>query len=159
MDAPETDASTPDLLVRTMGPDEVAPMREVAIEAFGDEHIGTLVDSLRASWAWSDELSFVAEADGRIVGQVLYTRARLDAMRELVEVLVLSPIGVVPSITSTMPEPTATSAPAATAASTTTRSRRDLITAAARNASDAVWTKRSHETAEWPRSPGTSDQT
>ena len=86
-----------DPVVRAMAPDELERMREVAVDAFGDEHIGDLVDSLRASWAWSDDLAFVAEVDGELVGQVLYTRARLDAMRALVEVLVLSPVGVLPS--------------------------------------------------------------
>lgn len=70
-------------------------MRAVSIEAFGDDqHIGVLLDALRDSWAWQDELSFVAELDGSIVGQALYTSALLDAPTKLVDVLVLSPIGV-----------------------------------------------------------------
>ena len=80
-----------------MRSDEQGRVREVAVEAFGDVHIGSLVDALHASWAWSDDLSFVAEIDGELVGQVLYTRAWLDAPQRLVEVLVLSPVGVVPA--------------------------------------------------------------
>ena len=82
-------------VVRVMDPGELPIMRKVSIGAFGgDEHIGVLIDALRASWAWSDELSFVAELDGEIVGQVLYTSAILDGPDRLVDVLVLSPIGV-----------------------------------------------------------------
>lgn len=82
-----------------MAPDEFATMRAVSINAFGDdESIGTLLDALRASWAWADELSFVAVLDGEIVAQVLFTSALVDAPRELVEVLVLSPVGVRPDL-------------------------------------------------------------
>jgi predicted N-acetyltransferase YhbS len=45
------------------------------------------------------ELCFVAEQDEQLVGQVLYTRALLDAPQRLISVLVLSPIGVVTSHT------------------------------------------------------------
>ena len=70
-------------------------MRAVAVDAFGgDEHVSAMLDALRSSWAWVDELAFVAELDGEIVGQVLYKRAILDAPGRLVDVLVLSPLGV-----------------------------------------------------------------
>ena len=94
-------ASTGDLpvVVRTMRVDEFDRMREVSVSAFsGDPVIGPLLDALRSSWAWDDELSFVAELDGELVGHVLYTRALLDAAPRLVEVLVLSPIGVRPDL-------------------------------------------------------------
>lgn len=83
--------------VRTMRADEFAATQRVAMEAFGnDPVIGALVATLRSSQAWIDELSFVADIDGEIVGQVLFTRAWLDAPERLVDVLVLSPVGVVP---------------------------------------------------------------
>lgn len=82
-----------------MEPDQFASMRAVSVAAFGDDQtIGRLLDSLRASWAWSDELSFVAVRDGEIVGQVLYTTSILDTPRHLVDVLVLSPVGVRPDL-------------------------------------------------------------
>jgi putative acetyltransferase len=85
--------------VRQMRPEEFSAMRALSIDAFGgDESIGTFIDSLRASWAWHDSLSFVAESDGHLVGQVLYTQAILDAPERLVDVLVLSPVGVVPAL-------------------------------------------------------------
>jgi putative acetyltransferase len=82
-----------------MLPSEYASMRSLSMAAFGaDESIGVLIDALHASPAWRDELSFVAEAEGQLVGQVLYTRALLDAPQQLIDVLVLSPIGVVPAL-------------------------------------------------------------
>ncbi|MEM9651072.1 MAG: N-acetyltransferase [Actinomycetota bacterium] len=82
------------MTVRTMRAEEYPPMRAVSVEAFDDADIGTLLDALRESWCWRDELSFVAELDGEIVGHVLYTSAIVDAPAALVDVLVLSPIGV-----------------------------------------------------------------
>lgn len=85
--------------VRTMSRDEFGAMRELSIAAFGADHapdIGQLLDALHASWAWDDELCFVAEDGGELVGHVLYTHAILDTPRRLEDVLVLSPIGVHP---------------------------------------------------------------
>ena len=84
---------------RTMEAGEFNAMREVSVGAFGgDEQIGRLLDALHDSWAWDDDLSFVAERGDEIVGQVLYTHAILDAPRRLQDVLVLSPIGVHPDL-------------------------------------------------------------
>ncbi len=85
--------------IRVMEPSEFESMRAVSVAAFDDPSIGTLLDELRRSWCWHDELSFVAvdaEAGGDIVGHVLFTSAILDAPDRLVDVLVLSPVGVVP---------------------------------------------------------------
>jgi putative acetyltransferase len=83
-----------DVVIRRMEPEEFTAMRAVAVGAFDEEVIGTLLDELRASWVWHDDLSFVAELDGSIVGQVLYTSAILDAPERLVDVLVLAPVGI-----------------------------------------------------------------
>jgi len=89
----------PHTVVRPMRGRELAATRALAVSAFGgDEHIGELLDALRASWAWDDELSFVADRGGKLVGQVLYTHALLDAPRRLIDVLVLSPIGARPDL-------------------------------------------------------------
>ncbi len=53
-----------------------------------------LIEELRASGAWLHRLSIVAEADGRIVGHVMCTRAHIEE----VPVLGLGPIGVEPSM-------------------------------------------------------------
>lgn len=83
--------------VRPMLPDEYPAVRALSISAFGDHpRLGALMDALHSSWAWVDELSFVACDDGELVGHVLYTRAWLDAPRRLVDVLVLGPLGVRP---------------------------------------------------------------
>lgn len=82
-----------------MRSDEFRAMRQLSVDAFGsDEKLGVLLDALKACWAWDGSLSFVAEQDGELVGQVLYTRALLDAPRRLVDVLVLGPLGVRPDL-------------------------------------------------------------
>jgi putative acetyltransferase len=75
-------------------------VRALSMAAFdGDPGVGSLLDGLRSSWAWREELSFVAEdEDGRLVGHVLYSAALLDAPPRLVEVLVLGPVGVLPDL-------------------------------------------------------------
>jgi putative acetyltransferase len=83
-----------DVSVRVMRADEWPAFRAVGVDAFDDPSIGTLLDLLRISWSWVDELAFVAEQDGEIVGMVLFSRAFIDAPSRLVEVLVLSPLGV-----------------------------------------------------------------
>lgn len=85
-----------DVTVRTMRAEEFDAMRATSIAAFDDPSIGTLLDALRESWAWEDQFSFVAVEKDVIVGQVLYTRAILDAPDRLINVAVLSPIGVLP---------------------------------------------------------------
>jgi putative acetyltransferase len=85
--------------VRVMRSDEFTAVRKLSIAAFnGDARIGPLLDTLRASWSWEDALSFVAVLDGSVVGHVLYSHAFLDAPTRLVDVLVLSPIGVRPDL-------------------------------------------------------------
>ncbi|MDQ1541579.1 MAG: putative acetyltransferase [Actinomycetota bacterium] len=69
-------------------------IRDVVTDAFQRPEVGELVDGLRASAAWGDGLSFVAEHGGQTVGHILYTHAFLDAPARLVDVLVLSPLGV-----------------------------------------------------------------
>ena len=87
------------VVVRTMEPGEFDAMRQLSVAAFGgDPVIGDLLDALHESWAWDDNLSYIAERDGELVGQVLYTHAILDAPPRLQDVLVLSPIGVRPDL-------------------------------------------------------------
>jgi len=82
-----------------MRDDEFEAVRRLEVAAFGDdESIGVLLDALRASWAWEPELSIVAERDSEICAHVLFTRAILDAPDRIVDVLVLSPVGVRPDL-------------------------------------------------------------
>ena len=72
-------------------------MREVHGRAFGDgERVPTLVDALRAAPASLTPLSLVATVGGRVVGHVMLSACRLDALPRLVDVLSLSPLGVLP---------------------------------------------------------------
>jgi len=72
-------------------------VREVHTRAFGDgERVPGLVEALRVAEAASAPLSFVATVDDRVVGHVLLSAARLDAPRRIVDVLTLSPLGVLP---------------------------------------------------------------
>jgi putative acetyltransferase len=77
--------------------EDVPAIREVVAAAFAEHDVvPDLVDELRASRAWLEGLSFVAEVDGEVVGHVLLTRGLLDAAVRLVDVLVLSPLAVMP---------------------------------------------------------------
>ena len=73
-------------------------MRDIHLQAFGDHGpvVADLVDTLRETTAPEDGLSLVAEHDGQVVGHVMFTRGLLDAQRRLVDVQVLSPLGVLP---------------------------------------------------------------
>ncbi|TMM32927.1 MAG: N-acetyltransferase [Actinobacteria bacterium] len=72
-------------------------VREVHAQAFGDsERVPTLVDALRAAQASLPPLSLVATVGGRVVGHVMLSACRLDALPRLVDVLSLSPLGVLP---------------------------------------------------------------
>jgi putative acetyltransferase len=85
--------------IRIMHPDEFEEMRELSVAAFGDDpQIRHLLDVMHDSWGWQDELCFVAEREGELVGQVLYSHAWVDAPDRLVDVLLLSPIGVRPDL-------------------------------------------------------------
>lgn len=65
--------------------------------AFGDEgsFIVRLLDALEVSGKMA--VSLVAERAGEVVGHVGLSRAWVDARERLVDVLVLSPLGVAPS--------------------------------------------------------------
>jgi putative acetyltransferase len=83
--------------LRAERPEDRMAIRDVVGQAFAEQDVvPDLVDALRASTAWIDGLSFVAEGGGRVVGHVLLTRGLLDAREHLVDVLVLSPLAVLP---------------------------------------------------------------
>jgi putative acetyltransferase len=72
-------------------------IRDLQTRAFGDAgRVGELVDALRDSAAPLPAQSFVAEADGQVVGHVMLSASRLDAPSRIVDVYVLSPLGVLP---------------------------------------------------------------
>ena len=72
-------------------------VRQVHAQAFGDgDRVPTLVDALRAAQTSLAPLSLVATVDERVVGHVMLSACRLDALPKLVDVLSLSPLGVLP---------------------------------------------------------------
>lgn len=84
--------------LREERPDDRQSVREMQVRAFGDHGVvvADLVDSLRDTITPVAGLSLVAEQDGQIAGHVMFTRSLLDAPRRLVDVQVLSPLGVMP---------------------------------------------------------------
>ncbi|MDH6120443.1 N-acetyltransferase [Kitasatospora sp. GAS204B] len=91
-----TDAPA-ELLIRPETPEDHDGIRTVHARAFGDsERVPRLVDTLRAAEAALPPLSFVATVDQRVVGHVLLSAGRLDALPRLVDVYSLSPLGVLP---------------------------------------------------------------
>jgi len=84
-------------VVRPERADEFEAVREVHRRAFGDgERVPTLVDALRSAPASPAPLSLVAVAGEMVVGHVMLSACRLDALPRLVDVLSLSPLGVRP---------------------------------------------------------------
>jgi putative acetyltransferase len=77
-----------------------AAVHDLTAAAFGDETVARLVDLVRASPYFAPGLSLVAEADGRILGHVMLSRAPLRREEATgapdVEVLLLSPLSVHP---------------------------------------------------------------
>jgi putative acetyltransferase len=80
-------------------PGDKERVRNIHVRAFGGDHglvVADLVDALRETIAPAGGLSLVAEHGGQVAGHVMFTRSLLDAPRRLVEVHVLSPLGVMP---------------------------------------------------------------
>lgn len=72
-------------------------VRSVTLRAFGagQDVVADLVESLQSSDAYAG-LSFIAELAGDPVGHVMLTRSWVDTPERLLDVLVLSPLSVVP---------------------------------------------------------------
>ncbi|MEV6384753.1 N-acetyltransferase [Streptomyces sp. NPDC051773] len=84
-------------VIRQETADDHRAVREVHTRAFGDgERVPGLVEALRVAEAATAPMSYVATVDDRVVGHVLLSAARLDAPRRIVDVLTLSPLGVLP---------------------------------------------------------------
>ena len=84
--------------VREEGPEDRDAVARVHLRAFDDGGVvASLVDDLRASLESEAGLSLVAVDEGdSVVGHVMFTRNLLDAPKQLVDVQVLSPLGVLP---------------------------------------------------------------
>jgi putative acetyltransferase len=81
-------------MIRPQTPNDSSAVRDVLAAAFaGRTEVVALEEALAAR---PDSFGFVAELDGRVVGHVRLTRSWIDAEPRLVEVLVLSPLSVLP---------------------------------------------------------------
>ncbi len=88
---------TSDVLIRQATPEDHARVRHLHALAFGDgDRVPDLVDALRAAPKPLPPYELVATMDGLVVGHVMLTHSWLDAPRRLVDVYVLSPLGVDP---------------------------------------------------------------
>lgn len=85
---------------RADDPADVAAVRAVELAAFPTDAEAKLIDALRASGAYADGWSLVAEVEGGVVGHCLLTSATLerpDGARVAGRVVALGPIAVVPA--------------------------------------------------------------
>jgi putative acetyltransferase len=86
--------------IREERPEDLDEVSRVHHDAFGSHGavVVDLVAALRRSLVSEPGLSIVAvDGDDRVVGHALFTRNLLDAPTRLVDVQVLSPVGVLPS--------------------------------------------------------------
>lgn len=73
---------------------DLAAIREINEQAFGDQVVPDLVDTIRASDRFVPELSLVAEDGGELVGHVLLSYVDLEPGTH--QILQLGPLGVRP---------------------------------------------------------------
>ncbi len=86
-----------DMQIREQHPDDAAAVRRVLTDAFADDgHVADLAEALLARPDRPGP-ALVADVDGAIAGHVQLSRSWVDAAPALVEVLVLSPVGVAPT--------------------------------------------------------------
>ena len=91
-----------DIVLRLERPEDYHVVEELTREAFWrcirgfcDEHL--LVHRIRKCPSFVPELDYVAEADGRIVGHIIYTKARIvESSGKTHEVLTFGPLSVLP---------------------------------------------------------------
>jgi len=79
------------IIIRPEGPEDIDTVREVNIAAFKQSTEADLVDKLRHNCA--DAISLVAEDEGRVVGHILFTPAKISGAASGMG---LGPIAVTP---------------------------------------------------------------
>jgi putative acetyltransferase len=90
-------ANASDVRIRAEKQEDQAAVRRVHALAFGaQDSVPDLVDALRAQDRPLPTLGLVATDGDEVVGHVMLSHSRLDAPRRLVDVYVLSPLGVLP---------------------------------------------------------------
>ncbi|MCX4751565.1 N-acetyltransferase [Kitasatospora sp. NBC_01287] len=84
-------------MIRPETADDRHAVHQLHARAYGDpERVPGLVAALRAATAVRAPIGFVATLRERVVGHVMLSATRLDAPRRIVDVLSLSPLGVLP---------------------------------------------------------------
>lgn len=85
------------MTIRAQQPQDEAAVRDLLTAAFADN--GQVAELAHALDARPDRpgVALVAESDGAVVGHVQLSRGWIDAPARLVEVLILSPLGVAPA--------------------------------------------------------------
>lgn len=86
------------MVVRREDEADAEAVRQVHLAAFAGHgpQVADLVDALRETISPSRGVSLVAEEDDEVVGHVMFSSSLLDTEARLVEVQVLSPLGVRP---------------------------------------------------------------
>lgn len=84
------------MLVRPERPEDRAAIRLVNEQAFKRPDETDLIDRLRAEGAVL--ASFVAEADGQIVGHILFSRISIETANESRPAAALAPVAVLPKL-------------------------------------------------------------
>jgi putative acetyltransferase len=83
--------------IRPQRPEELDRVCEVTRAAFTSEpEVVHLVEALATDWSGRAGRSLVADVDGVVIGHVQVSRGWVDAAERLVDVLVLSPLSVLP---------------------------------------------------------------
>jgi putative acetyltransferase len=82
------------MIIRTEKPEDLAAIRRVNEQAFGRASEADLVDALRRNGKVM--VSLVAEADGRIVGHILFSPATIESGGDRLVGAGLAPLAVLP---------------------------------------------------------------
>lgn len=82
------------MVIRSECPSDAAAIRAVHLAAFGQTLEADLVDALRQEWL--NEVSLVAESDGRVVGHVLISRLEAIGAGRSLRAAALGPVAVLP---------------------------------------------------------------
>ena len=86
--------------IREERPGDAEPVADVHRKAFGEQgaSVAAVVADLRVTLEHREGVSLVAERGGVVVGNAVFSPGLLDAPDRLVEVQILSPVGVTPTM-------------------------------------------------------------
>ena len=84
------------ILIRPETAEDLTAIYRLNSLAFGGESEARLVDELRKSPSYSEELSLVAVADGKVIGHILFSLISIETQTGAVPALALAPMAVHP---------------------------------------------------------------